>query len=163
MSKVIFNYKGKEEAIECSKDERMKDICQRFSLKSKIDLNRIYFIYNGNRINEEVYYNQLINEEDRNKNVMNILVYDENIYQSNGIICPECKENILIKIKDYKINLYECKNGHSLKNILLKEYEKTQNINLSKIICEICKINNKNNDEIYTCFNCKIIYVLTVR
>ena len=94
---------------------------------------------------------------------MNILVYDENIYQSNGIICPECKESILIKIKDYKINLYECKNGHSLKNILLKEYEKTQNINLSKIICEICKINNKNNDEIYTCFNCKIIYVLTVR
>ena len=96
MSKVIFNYKGKEETIECSKDEKMKDICQRFSLKSEIDINKIYFIYNGNRINEEIYYIQLINEEDRNKNIMNILVYDENIYQSNEIICPECKESILL-------------------------------------------------------------------
>ena len=156
MSKVIFNYKGKEETIECSKDEKMKDICQRFSLKSEIDINKIYFIYNGNRINEEIYYIQLINEEDRNKNIMNILVYDENIYQSNEIICPECKESILFKIKDYKISLNKCKNGHSLNNILLNEYEKTQNINLSKIICDICKINNKNNNEIFICFNCKI-------
>ena len=49
---------------------------------------------------------------------MNILVFDDgngndtnkNIYESNEIICPECKENKLIKIKDYKINLNNFKN-----------------------------------------------------
>ena len=156
MSKAIFNYKGKEATIECSKDEKMKDIFQKYILKSDFDINKIYFIYNGNRINEDVYYNQLINEEDRNKNIQTILISKEDKIKSNNIICPECKENIKMEIKDYKINLYECKNGHSLNNILLNDYENTQNINLSKILCDICKVNNKSNKEIYTCFNCKI-------
>ena len=40
---------------------------------------------------------------------MNILVYEinmkakkENMYQMNKIICPECKEDILININEYK-------------------------------------------------------------
>ena len=162
MLKIIFNYKGKEVTIQSSIDKLMKDIFQEFSEKSEInDANKIYFIYNGNKINEEVYCNKLINEEDRNRNIMNILVYDENENncQSKEIICPECQENILLKIKDYKINLYNCKNGHSLNNILLNKYEKTQNIDKSKLICNICKINNKRNiynNEIYRCLNCNI-------
>ena len=48
---------------------------------------------------------------------MNILVYDEdenndnqkNIIKSKEVICPESKQNILIKIKKYKINLYDAK------------------------------------------------------
>ena len=63
---------------------------------------------------------------------MNILVFDDgngndtnkNIYESNEIICPECKENKLIKIKDYKINLNDCKNGHKINKILINKYEK---------------------------------------
>ena len=166
MLKIIFNYKEKEVTIQSSIDKLMKDIFQEFSEKSEInDANKIYFIYNGNKINEEVYCNKLINEEDRNRNIMNILVYDEdenpgneNNYQSKEIICPECKENILLKINDYKINLYDCKNGHSLNNILLNKFEKTQNIDISKIICNDCKINNKSNiynNIIYKCLkNC---------
>ena len=103
MLKIIFNYKGKEVTIQSSLDKLMKDIFQAFSLKSEIDdINKIYFIYNGNKINEEINCNILINEEDRNRNIMNILVYDKNEtiineknYQSKEIICPECKENIL--------------------------------------------------------------------
>ena len=142
MLKIIFNYKGKEVTIQSSIDKLMKDIFQVFSEKSEIDdANKTYFIYNGNQINEEIKCNKLINEEDRNRNIMNILVYDENEniinnknFQSKEIICPECKENILLKIKDYKINLYDCKNGHSLNNILLNKYEKTQNIDIANNI-----------------------------
>ena len=45
---------------------------------------------------------------------MNIEVYNDaentnnidiNIIKSKDVICPECKENILINIKEYKINL----------------------------------------------------------
>ena len=46
-------------------------------------------------------------------------------------------------IIDYKINIYECKNGHKIENILLNEFEETQNIDRNNIICNICKKNNK--------------------
>ena len=102
MLKIIFNYKEKEVTIQSSIDKLMKDIFQAFSEKSEIDdINKIYCIYNGNKIDEEINCNKLINEEDRKRNIMNILVYDEdenigkeNNYQSKEIICPECKENI---------------------------------------------------------------------
>ena len=167
MSKAIFNFKGEEVIIQCSMDEKMKNIYQRYSSKINIDLSKKYFIYNGNRINEEECYDQIINEEDRKRKVINILVYDnddktiiyENTNQSKDIICPKCKENILIKLNDYKIKLLNCKNGHNLKYILLNKYENTQKIDISKIICNECKIKNKRNvfnNEMYTCFNCNI-------
>ena len=75
------------------------------------------------------------------KEKMNILVFDKDennymdgkIIKSKEVICPECNEGILISIKDYKINLNGCKNNHKKYNILLDEYENTQNIDLSKI------------------------------
>ena len=57
-------------------------------------------------------------------------------------------------IKDYKIELYECINGHKIENILLNEFEETQNIDLLNIICDICKKNNKSisyNNIFYKC------------
>ena len=65
------------------------------------------------------------NENDNKRKKMNILIYDKieninnkvNIIKSKGVIYSECKENKLINIKDYIINLYECKNNHT-KNTL---------------------------------------------
>ena len=46
------------------------------------------------------------------------------------VICPECKEISKIKIEDYKLNFYDCKNGHNIKNILLNNnYIQMYNIN----------------------------------
>ena len=63
----------------------------------------------------------------------------KNLIKSNEIICPECYENILLNIKDYKINLYNCKNNHKFNNILLTEFDGYLNLDISKIICHICK------------------------
>ena len=63
------------------------------------------------------------------------------IIKSKEIICPKCNENILIKIDNYKINLFNCKNNHNIDNILLNEYE--NNIDISKIICDKCKLKKK--------------------
>ena len=60
-------------------------------------------------------------------------------------------------IKDYKINLYECIYGYKKENILLNEFEETQNINLFNIICDICNKNNKcisYNNIFYKCLTC---------
>ena len=104
MAKVIFTYNGNETIIQCNIDEKMKDICQRFAKKLQIEIDKIYFIYNGSKINEELNFNEQANEEDRKRNIMNVLVNDindrkeEKIVKSKEVICPICKENILINI-----------------------------------------------------------------
>ena len=73
------------------------------------------------------------------------------------IICPECKENALIDIKNFKIRLYGYKNNHNTKHISLNIFSETQKIDISKIICEICNKNNKkytHNNNFYLCNTC---------
>ena len=159
MSQVIFTYQSIETIIQCKTTEKLKDICHRYATKIKIDIDNLYFIYNGNIINKE-----LINEEDKKRNTMNILVIEINktlkndkIIRSKDIICPKYYEEILMSIKDYKINLYSCLNGHKFNEILLNDFENTQKINISNIICDICKIYNKGNiynNELYRCLTC---------
>ena len=107
---------------------------------------------------------------DKERNEMNILVneiqknsyiktYPNNaiIVKSKQIICPICDEDCRISIKDYKINLYDCKNNHRTENLPLDEFNNTQFINESKIICDICAKMNKNksyNSEFYKCLEC---------
>ena len=46
----------------------------------------------------------------------------------------------MLKIDDYHINLYDCRNGHTIKGIKIDEFKKTQEINASTITCDQCKI-----------------------
>ena len=74
-----------------------------------------------------------------------------------NIICQECKDNTFIQFKDYKINCYGCQKGHKINNLLFKEFEKTQNIDLSKIKCGYCFYSNKANTidkEFFKCLTC---------
>ena len=74
------------------------------------------------------------------------------------MICPECKENCLIKIKYYKIILYNCKYNHET-IIPINEYEESKKINISNIKCNKCNTKNKGktfNNEFYKCLNCNI-------
>ena len=45
---------------------------------------------------------------DKKINKIYITVINKDKIISKDIICPKCKENIFIEIKDYKINLYGC-------------------------------------------------------
>ena len=85
----------------------------------------------------------MINSEDQKRNKMNILVFKNEIEEekeeekefikSKDIICTECSESIKFQIIHYKIKLSECKNGHTIDNILSNEFEKTQYINNKEI------------------------------
>ena len=55
--------------------------------------------------------------------------------------------------------IFNCKNGHIVDNILLKDFENTQMIDESLIICDKCKVKNKNNtynNEMYRCNICNL-------
>ena len=125
------------------------------------------FLYNGNFINEELTFKEQANEDDNKRSEMNILAYEvdnntiikENKIKSKHIICPECKENVLMNISDYKIQLFNCKNNHIIDKIKFKDFEETQFIDVSKINCEKCNndfINNIYNNEFYFCIKCNL-------
>ena len=166
---TVFNYEGVEVNIQCEKEQKIKDIYQSFRTKAKTEKS-LYFMYNGNNIqNDELTIEEISNSEDKRRNKMNILVIElegetqdsqkECIIKADNIICPICQENIKFKIEDYKISLCECKNNHDKDNIFLDEFDETQKINISKIICQKCKQYNKGNvhDNIfYKCNTCKM-------
>ena len=163
MASVIYTYNGKRTIIQCNYQDKFKEINTRFIIKSGININDVYFIYNGKELNNDYSFNEVANEIDKKKKEMNILVLEknveiikENIIKSKEIICPECFENTLMKIKDYKIELYDCKNRHRKENILLNEFNNTQKIDLTKIICKFCNNNRSNTFEnkFFFCIAC---------
>ena len=164
MAEVIFNYNGNNTKIQCDIDSKMMNIIEKFLSKIEKKEDIYYYLYNGNNINKELTFNEQANEYDKNRKIMNIIVYynNENNSKKNEIfskkiICPLCKESTMINFKDFKINLFGCNNNHNIKDILINEFEETQKIDISKIQCDICKINNKNtttNNDFYICNTC---------
>ena len=138
MLKVIFNYKGTETLIQCRIDEIFEEIIKRYKSKIEIEIeiDNIYYLYNGNKIKKENKLEEIMNGEGKRINKMIILVYDligkennKNIKEMKDIICPKCNENVIININEYKIEM-KCKNNHN-NMILLKDYNNI--IDISKI------------------------------
>ncbi len=109
MVKLIFTYEGKDNIIPSNANESIKEIFKRYSILIGINIHNIYFLYNGNKINENLNFNEIANSEDKRRNIMNILVFKNDNYQkerslfkSIDIICPICKEYIFIKIINLK-------------------------------------------------------------
>ena len=166
MATVIFNFNGINTKIQCKKEDKMENILNKFKSKIEKNINTLFFLYNGNQINIDLTFNEQANLEDKNKNEMNVLVFEKEknanlqkeLKLSKVIICPKCNENCRINIQNYKVKLYECKNNHEINNILLNEYYNTQNINESNIICENCNKINKYtsyNNQFFICLTCK--------
>ena len=162
MSEVIFVYKGNSICIQVQSNENLSIVIDRFCLKANINRKNVGFLYNGETLNENITVDKIIINNESKK----IVVYDinnindnyNNIKRSNEIICPECHKNIFMKIDNYKIKLNNCINKHN-KTLLFEEFEESQKINLSKIICNNCKNNNMGNtynNIFYKCLNCKM-------
>ena len=155
-AKFIFNQKINE--IKCEENEKMNEICKRYALESEKDLNKIYFLYNGGKLDKESTWIEIANPSDKHSKTMTILVDDineeKNELTSKYIICPECGENVQIELKNYKISL-DCKNGHKINDILFNKYEYFQKIASEKIVCNICNKTDMSKGNIYKCLACE--------
>ena len=156
MEEIIleFVFNGQITKISCNRDEYMKNIFKRYLTRIKKDSKEVCFIYKGLKINPESKLNQINSKDDEIK----ILVYNninkEIIKLSKDIICPECGDNCLITINDYKITLNNCNKRHNLTNILFEEFNNTQMINELNILCHDCKKNKLNFNQFYKCCCC---------
>ena len=165
MLKVEFKYKNALYNIQAKEDDKMREICNKFTQKSQIDINDIYFLYSGDRLNLDLNLSQIINKLDKERQIMTIIAIDNKIQLNNNniikpphIICPICKECARFEINNYRIKIFNCKNGHVFDNILINDFEKTQIIDESKIICNWCNTQNKADaydKEMYFCNLCR--------
>ena len=128
MATIEFIYEQVSTFVQCKPEDKMKDIFQKFETKSGINLKTVFFVCGGRILNGELTYSEISKSKDNIK----VLVYqgnmddktkeqkdfNESITKPKFIMCPECHENIRYKLNDYKINLYECRNGHKIDNIL---------------------------------------------
>ena len=169
MTQVEFQYNGVRTIIPCKKDQKMEEICNNFINKSNLKESDIYYFYDGKggkEFDKNLTFNEMANSFDKTRKKITILVNDNDIinkdnskFKLKNIICPECKENVKMKLKNYEINLFGCINNHTTNNILYDEFEKSQMIDLTKIKCGVCKEKNKTstfNNEFYKCYECSI-------
>ena len=126
----------------------------------------LFFLYGGEKLDEDLTFMEVAKDIDKNCNLMRVMACDNidedknnsSLIKSKNIICPECQENSRFSMKNFKISIYGCKNKHESENIQLNEFEKTQFINQTKIICDKCKTDKSNTYEnkFYICCTCKL-------
>ena len=167
MSKIEFIYEGKPTIIQAESNENMNSIVQKFYNKSgtKELSDSMCFLYSGSQIlsNSNSSFKEIANKADKERNQMTIIVNkykneEENkLIKSKKVICPICKEICKLYIYNYKISLYDCKNNHKSSNIFFKDFDSSQQIDETKIICENCKMENITNTyqkSFYICRTC---------
>ena len=53
---AIFTLDGSKYNIQCRREEKMKDICERFISKLGLNKNNIVLIYSGDKINNDAHF-----------------------------------------------------------------------------------------------------------
>ena len=88
---ALFTLDGCDLIIQCSKEDKMRDICQKYATKVNENLNSLLFLYGGSRINFELKFKEQANSLDNDNNKMSILVYKNEI---DEFVCPKCGERL---------------------------------------------------------------------
>ena len=167
MITIEFNFNGETINIQGNEEDQMETIIQKFASKANItDLNSNYFIYDGYILKNEIAIKDIANSEDKRSKIMHILVNsietetdkEKLLKKTKEIICPECKDSCKIDMDDYVLSLFGCKGKHEKDYIFLKDFEDTQKVDESKIICDKCKNDKSNtyNNDFFICKTCNL-------
>ena len=166
MVEIEFNYQQTKIVIQSFLTDTLQVAINKFIEKSKLNLNNIYFLSNGKNVKKTDKIESIISNLEWKNKKMVILVVDISTtttkiksIKSKDIICPKCKELCQYEIKDHRIKLFNCKNGHIVDNIRLNEFDASQSIDMSQIKCDKCKSKTKYdtyNNQFFICINCKM-------
>ena len=167
MVEIIFNYNQRLVTIQSKLEDLFQSSIDKFIQKVLINPKSIYYTANDGLMNPEKTIGSQISEAEKNVKKISVLVnnieddeqdYQPVIVQSKEIICPTCKEPCIFTIENSQIKLFNCKNKHTIKGIKFTDFNKTQMLDMSKIVCGLCKNKNKghsHNNEFYFCLSCE--------
>ena len=165
MVEIEFNFEQRRVTMQANLDDYLSTIINKYCAKTQLDKNSVIFITHSMQIKEDKKVKEIMNQIEKINKRMYIAVFplikDENesvFVDSKDIICPKCSNLCRIKIEDYNVKLYECKNNH-ISIINLDKFKESQKVDLSKIRCDICNINNMGKSyehTFYYCLNCNV-------
>ena len=75
MAKVIFDYNNQKIEIQCKIEDSLSKICQTFGSKINYDINKLIFLYAGEKLNLQKTFKEQANSFDASKKEMNVLAY----------------------------------------------------------------------------------------
>ena len=94
---VIFTFENVDLTIQCSKNDKMRYICQKYATKINKNINSLIFLYGGSKLNLESTFDEQANSLDRNYKKMKVLVY---INEDDGFTCPKCGGKIKLNTEE---------------------------------------------------------------
>ena len=115
---VIFTLDGVPLSIQCTENDVMKDICQKYVNKINRNINTLIFLYGGSELNFNLKYKDVITNKGSNE--MKVLVYSN---ENDEFICPKCGEKIKL-------------NTEKIDNIILSINNLKETIDSAKLILE---------------------------
>jgi hypothetical protein len=165
MIDIEFKYLQNIIVITSNLNDNFSTVFSNFYERVEIEPNSVMFLFDNKKILENKKIIDFIGETEKLNNKITISVIPLNINNnhkifevSKEIICPKCSRQCRIKMKDYLIELYDCKNNHTT-IMKIDEFYQSQKIDLKDIKCNICKIKNLGNiymNEFYYCQKCNI-------
>ena len=165
MVDIEFDLNQTKLIIQASLDDPFQKAIVSYLDKSKLESGSIYFLANGRQVNPKEPVKNYMGKQTNKK--LQVLVYmseednkekDQVIIKSGDIICPTCKEPCRMTIENYRIKLFGCITGHVTEDIKITDFAETQKVNISKIVCDKCKIKNRGNcpkNDFYKCLSCQ--------
>ena len=76
MMEILFHYNEEIFRLKCQKENRIEKVYNLFKKEMKLLNVNLYFLYEGNEINEELSLIQQIKESEIEKNLVNIFVFE---------------------------------------------------------------------------------------
>ena len=165
MASVELLFNGATTTIQCKENDSIKEILDKFCVKIGQNVKDLCFLYGGKIIELNKTFYEVASAEDKKRKKLSIIVTDNetaknensNLEKSKYITCPKCNDATRINIKNFKIKLYGCKEGHTIDNLSFTEFNNNQLIDESKIICDICQKTSKAKtykNSFFKCFTC---------
>ena len=112
---VIINYKSEiRDSLKCDENERTEIILGKLCSKNKLQLNSLYFLYDGKIVTDDDYkkpIKEIISKIDQQRKIMYILSYQKDVQDYseepynddiNLMLMLDSKEEIKIKGKKIK-------------------------------------------------------------
>ena len=124
---VIFTLDGENLTVQCSENDIMKDICQKYANKIQRDLNSLVFLYGGNQLNFLLKFKDLVTDKERNE--MKVLVYSK---ENEEFTCPKCGEKIKLnteKIDDIILSINNLKETIDSAKTMIESIIKVSSVN----------------------------------
>ena len=131
---ILFIKDGVNLTIQCTIEDKMKDICESYSTKINKNINSLLFLYEGNKVNFNLSFKEQAKDIDRNNHQMKILVFEyseinnlnseqlNEIISSNNVI-----KNSIITIKLQIDDIIKICSNNSL-NIKLNDINQKLNM-----------------------------------